>query len=267
MKKIFILIYTLLFASAFLTQLITFIVEHTSLIQYRVQHFPLIVFAIVTPIVALIELIVYSVPRLPVIRLTKILKADGYTPEFYKLVKRWHKKCCRRGFKTHANLFLAGVLIDGGHCTQAFEVLSAVNYDKLSLDQKRSFCNACLYAALISGDKKTADEVFRRSKGLLISSSGGEQTPSIHHTLGYYEYTCGNTKKAESLFNRSLEHASSADLICDNLLALSACYVDSGRLVPAKRAVEKAYDYALTAPLKAKLKRAMELVEGAAIGS
>ncbi|MCD8096295.1 MAG: hypothetical protein LUE12_09270 [Ruminococcus sp.] len=257
---------TVLFAkcfviSAVITQAVLFIGDLLEFKPVRYKTSGALIFLVLFGFLSIALLMKERRPRFPQRKASAILINEGYTLQLYELLKKWVKKCDKKGFSNTARLTYAEYLVSGGRIDESFEALSEINFSSLYDDQKRIFFNCCLYAALLSGDKEAAEKIYKTAKPWLLSSSDKNITSSIKNTLGFFEYTRGNLVKAEELLVQSIENARSEEVLCDNWLALSALYLDTDRPLYAKMAVENASFYASDYTLKQKLERAKSLVE------
>ena len=212
-----------------------------------------------------IQLIILRPPHFPVYRTMRLLGSEGYSPAFYSEVFAWHKKCVRRGepYKTHAELTLSEVMIDGGHFTEGMKRLDSLDISALGRKQRLVYYNTYLYGALQRGDTDTARRIYADAADLLKAVSDKALSASVRHTLGCYEYSEGRIGTAEKLFVQALENASADDVRCEIWLSLTACYLDTGRLTNARSALCNAADCAVTLPMKQKVARAKELCDNA----
>jgi tetratricopeptide (TPR) repeat protein len=194
-------------------------------------------------------------------QLREVLETEGYSKEYYAVMMKWHKACEKRGYKNTAALMLAESLIDGGHIRKGLDTLEELNVKKLDRRHKQVYYNTLLYAAVCTGDCETARDIYKKASPWLYTASSGSFAASVKHTLGCYEYLQGNTKRAEYLFMQALDSKPSPDVICEVKMALTLCYLDTGRLELAKEQADRAGEYASTLPLKEKLARTRELAE------
>lgn len=216
--------------------------------------------------VVLVGLLILRDNRMPVfnsLRISRLLKENGYSSEVYAILLDWQKRCEKRGFGTSAKLITAQMLIDGAHYKKGFELMSELDISKLDRRQKQVCYNTWLYGAVRLGDRKSADEIYAYAEPWLTAVTDKRFISSVKHTLGCYEYMHGRKIRAEELFTQSIDCAYSSDVLCDDWLALSACYLDSGRNEQAKYAVEQAIEHSCTALQEEKIKRAKRLVENA----
>ncbi|MGN0633583.1 MAG: hypothetical protein ACI4JW_06900 [Oscillospiraceae bacterium] len=211
----------------------------------------------------LIDILMRRTPPLPSLRLERILEKSGYCASFYAVALDWKKKCEKKGCGDAAAVTLAEMLINGGRFKEGFEILGSVDYGRLKRTQKQAFYNAYLYGAVLCSDIKAADEIYAAGKAALFSVKNKALSAAVRHTLGCYEYMHGRLSRAENFFVQAVENAQSCDVMCESLLSLGVCYLDTGRLEAAKNAVGRAAGYAASAPLTEKTERAMRLVEEA----
>lgn len=202
-----------------------------------------------------------KMPPLPKRRLNAVIEKEGYTPRLYRVVREWQKKCGKKGFVNSPAIVLAELLTEGGYYSEAFAQLAALDPKKLTRKEKNAYYNTYLYGAAVCGDKEAADKIYESGRPYLITVTDRSCAPSVKHTLGCYEYLKGNVLRAEELFMQSLGGAVGDDLKCGCNLGLCVCYLDTGRLAQAKKAVETAALSACSADLKEKLERAKRLVE------
>lgn len=200
-------------------------------------------------------------PVMPAAQLTEILQSDGYSYEFYKVLKSWHSKCVKKGWEKTADITLSELLIDGGRYKEGFDILAKTDPSTLSLDLKQVYFNCALYGAVLCGDEEIADRVYNAGKAVLLSSGNRSAASSLKHTLASYEYMKGRPARAEELFTQSLELAKSGDMRFENHIALAVCYLDTGRLKEAKAAVGEASRYAVDKPKRERLKNIKSLTE------
>jgi hypothetical protein len=257
--------------SAAVTQLVAYALYNMSLgVRVYKATLPIVYTATMTILLA-IGLLYEREPRFPARKLRKIARENGYSAEFYRTARKWHDKCVKKskkagmgygyGYCENASLVMSELLMDGGHCAEAFDMLEKTDYEKLSCKQRQIYFNTYLYGAVICGDSDAADRIYRSGRSYLVSVTSHSIAPSVKHTLGCYEFMCGNLNRAEELFVQSLGSAKSCDVACEDYLGLCACYLETGRFSQAKSAVETAAEYAVNKPLKQKLERAMRLVE------
>jgi hypothetical protein len=142
-------------------------------------------------------------------------------------------------------------------------MLSKIDFNSLNTNDRIVYFNAYLYRAISCGDKETADRIYEAGREYLITVDYEPLCYFVKHTLGCYEYMRGNLYKAEELFMQSFGGTKLCDVICEDCLGLSVCYLDTGRLEQAKHAVETASEYAVNESLKQKTERAKRLVEEA----
>lgn len=202
-------------------------------------------------------------PMLPVFRLREILARDGYSDEYYAVLKKWYDKTTARKSDNAAALFFAESLISGGHIKHGLEMLENIDPQKLSRRDRPVYYNSLLYAAVFSGDRESADKIYSAGKPYLLCSLSGDIAASVKHTLGCYECLRGDVAAAEHLFTQALGDDPSQEDICELWLVLAVCYLESGRFALAKNSVENAAEFALTQPLREKVSRGKTLVEQA----
>ncbi len=259
-KTIKLLVYTLVF-SIVCTQLVLFIADRAGLTMLRQKNMATLIYSCCVAIAGIVLIERNRIPRLPTVRLREVLETDGYTNEYYALMLRWHDACIKRGYTHTARLTLAESLIDGGHIGEGLEILEKLNVDKLGSAHKRVYYNTLLYAAVSQGDIKAADGIYEKARPWLYTASSRNIAASVKHTLGCYEYLRGDVKRAETLFMQALDSRPAADVICEIKMALTLCYLDTGRLELAKEQADSAAQFAATLPLQEKLERTRELSE------
>lgn len=209
-------------------------------------------------VITLVQLMMIKMPSFPGAKLGRILESEGYSPEFYRILNVWCDKCSR-SWRVRSELAAAELFIDGGHYERGFGLLRGIDPAGLDLQQKQIYYNTLLYGAVLCGDRSAAEAIYRVGGKWLTSAAKRPLAASVKHTLGCYEYLCGNVDNAEELFIQALDAASSNDVICEVWLALMVCYLDSGRTVNAREALKKAAGYACTLPLKQKVARARQI--------
>ncbi len=217
---------------------------------------------------AVFSIIFLNMERLPRAGFMRSLEENGFSDKTNELIKKWVKKCGKRGYHDTALLALSELCMSFEKYKEAFECLSRISCGKLDDRQKIVYYNSYLYGAVICGDKAAADAVYNRSKLLLLGVTDDRLSGVVKHTLGCYEYMCGRLASAEVFFNQSLETAAHGagfdeDLICEDNFGLCACYLETDRLMQAKYAAEQAAYYAQGADsvIQRKLERTKRLVE------
>ncbi len=200
-------------------------------------------------------------PKLRSRRISQLLQTEGYCPEVYALLADWNARCEKRGMSDVSKLVTAQMLIDGAHYKEGFGKLAELDFSELELRQKQVYMNTYLYGAVLLGDRAEADRIFASAEKWLMSVTDRQLSASVKHTLGCYEYMCGRKVRAEELFMQSVGSTSAHDVICEDWLALAACYLDSGRKELARLAVQTAARNTVTTVQEEKVSRAKELVE------
>lgn len=263
MKRLCVTFVKIFLLSAGLTQLILLIFDLAgSSILRRSSVTPLLYLCLIL----LTGTLVLRRSRMPAFdsrRISRLLRAEGYCPEVYAILLEWKDRCEKRGFGESAQLITAQMMIDGAHYRKGFELLGELDMSQLDRRQKQVCLNTWLYGAVLTGDMESADSIYSYAEPWLTAVTDKRFIPSVKHTLGCYEYMCGRKIRAEQLFTQSIDCAASHDVLCEDWLALSACYLDSGRNEQAKYAVEQAMRYSCTALLDQKIIRAKRLVENA----
>lgn len=263
MKKLCLTLLKTFIFSAAVTQLVSFVTDKMSFRLPAGSASLTILFSTLMVVTIVLELFKDRVPRFPSIKLERILEKEGYTAEFYQIAGEWRKKCEKKGKTRTPALVMSELLIDGGHYAEGFEELSKLEFKNLSYRQKQIYFNTALYGAVLCGDGALAEEIYECGRKYLISVTAKSLLGSVKHTLGCYEYLIGDVNRAEEFFKQSLNGADTRELKCEAYLGLSVCYLDTGRLEQAKKAVESAAEYAAGVPIKRKLSNAKKLVEQA----
>lgn len=259
-KMIKLLICTLVF-SVVCSQLILIIADAEGVTRIRQHSIPAMIYLSCVAVSGIFLVEKNRIPRMPALLLREILETDGYTSEYYAVMMKWHDACIKRGYKNTAKLMLAESLIDGGHTAEGLDILEQMNVKKLDGRHKQVYYNTLLYAAVCTGERETAEDIYKMASPWLYTASSGTLSASVKQTLGCYEYLQGNLKRAEALFMQALDSKPSDDVICELKMALTLCYLDTGRLEMAKEQADSAAQFAATVPLKEKLGRTRELAE------
>jgi tetratricopeptide (TPR) repeat protein len=261
MKKVIKLLLCILTFSIVCTQLILIAADLAGVTGIRQRSVSSLIYLGLVAVSGIFLIEKTRVPRLPALRLREVLETEGYSKEYYAVVIRWHDACIKRGYPTAARLTLAESLIDGGHTEEGLEILEKLEVNDLDRGQKQIYYNTLLYAAVAGGDREAADRIFEKAQPWLYTASSKAISASVKHTLGCYEYLCGNIKRAEALFMQALDSKPAADVICEVKMALTLCYLDTGRLELAREQADSAAQYAGTVPLQQKLDRTRRLSE------
>ena len=263
MKRL-IFIFLFIFAfSAGVTQLILAAGDLAGITVLRRQSVPPFIYMGLVIISGSVILFSSRTPKFNGRRIGRLLSEKGYCPEVYAELLAWQKKCEKHGCGDAAKLVTAEMLIEGAHYEKGFELLRELDIARLPRRQKQVCYNTWLYGAVVLGDRASADEIYRCAEPWLSVVTDKNLISGVKHTLGCYEYMCGRKIHAEELFGQSIDSARSSDVLCENWLALSACYLDSGRNELAKKAVETAMRYCSTTVQQEKISRAKQLVEQA----
>lgn len=233
----------------------------------EVQSFPVpeITYLVTVMLCLIVQTIISRPPKFPSVHTSRLLETEGYSAGLYAAVFDWQRRCEKYGepCKTQAELACAELLIDGGHFSEGFKRLESIEPGQLTLRQKQVYFNTLLYGKVISGERKAAEQIYDSCKSILLAVSDRSLSASVKHTLGCYKYSLGAPEAAEKLFMQALDSAVSDDVLCEIWLSLTACYIDTERLVNAKSALYSAAEHAYTMPLKQKVKRAKELLTSA----
>ena len=201
-------------------------------------------------------------PRYPAVKLSRISEREGYSDRYFSELRRWCEKCEKKKCGETAALVMSETLAESGRLNEAFEQLRGIKFSELTRRQRQVYYNTWLYAAVLCEDISAADEIYRCGRGYLVSVTSRSLAASVKHTLGCYRYLRGELPAAEEQFFQSIESARGS-ILCEDYLALSACYLDTERLSQAKSAVEKAAEYAEGSRPERKVANARELVEQA----
>ena len=261
MKRLIKMFAATLIISVAMTQLILFIGDMAGWTLLRQRSVSSLIYLSFVAVSGFSLVAVSHVPRLPAMRLREILETEGYTPAYYAIMVNWRDKCKKRGAESTAQLTLAEALIDGGHTREGLDILGTLSLKKLDRAHKQVYYNTLLYAAVCSGEESAAERVYKSAEPWLCTVTSKALAPSIKHTLGCFEYMRGDIKRAEALFMQGLDSKPSPDVICELRMALTLCYLDSGRYSLAKTSADAAAQYAATAPLREKLQRTRLIAE------
>lgn len=252
-------------ASILLTKAVTLVFCKAQILPIPQGAFSMMTFA---GAFAVFSIIFLNMERPPRANFMRCFEENGFCDKTNELIKKWVKKCGKRGYYDTALLALSEFCMSFEKYKEAFECLSKINYGELDTRQKIVYYNSYLYGAVICRDRTAADAVYERAKLLLLGVTDDKLSGVVKHTLGCYEYMCGRLASAERFFDRSLEtaaHGASFDeeLICEDYFGLCACYLETDRLMQAKYAAERAALYAPDSDsvIQRKLERTKHLVE------
>lgn len=248
--------------SALATQLTIFIFGKLDFVPRGSASFYPMLFALTMTAAVLAVLNIGKEPRYPAVKLSRIAEREGYSDRYFAELRRWCEKCEKKKCGETAALVMSETLAESGRLNEAFAQLRGIKFSELTRRQRQVYYNTWLYAAVLCEDISAADEIYRSGRGYLVSVTSRSLAASVKHTLGCYRYLRGELPAAEEQFFQSIESARGS-ILCEDYLALSACYLDTERLPQAKSAVEKAAEYADGSRLEHKVANARELVEQA----
>ena len=129
-------------------------------------------------------------------------------------------------------------------------------------EKKKCGETAALVMSETLAESGRLNEAFAQLRGIKFSELTRRQRQVYYNTWLYDAVLGEDIPAAEEQFFQSIESARGS-ILCEDYLALSACYLDTERLPQAKSAVEKAAEYADGSRLERKVANARELVEQA----
>jgi hypothetical protein len=246
------------------TQLAVFLMDKFSLKMFFGKATTLIIYTAIVIAVFAIDELLDKKPAFPSRKLRRIVKEEKYSPAFYRTIQLWVEKCKKKGYVNVPTMNFCEFLIDGGYYNECFDLLSEIDFKSLKRSERQMYFNICLYTAVLLGERELADSIYKVGRPYLVSVMPKWLSPSVKHTLGCYEYMCGNLRRAEELFLQAMEGIYRYEFLCEDFLGLSLCYLETGRLSQAKKAVEEASYWGKgTHHLELKVQRAKKLVEDA----
>lgn len=193
--------------------------------------------------------------------MSRILLYEGVTPQLLSVLRSRADKASSPAAKGAAQLDLAAYLVEGEFYEQAFQVLSSVDFTKLTHIVQEEYYNIYVYANLMMGDIDAAERIYSEASRYFERARLRRNNSPVLHTIAVLQYARGNYVQAETLLIQAKNSAASKSSLCCCDLYLGLCYLKTGRPEYAKRAAIAASKNISTVYQKSDLEKLMRLVE------